>query len=83
MYHIGIKRKPTTVKNPQVNVILERLHQVLAQMLHTAELNIAKTVPPNDVDVRHGPFALPIIQSLKPLQAWQYSNATCSLTFRS
>jgi hypothetical protein len=29
----GIKRKPTTIKNPQANAILERLHQVLAQML--------------------------------------------------
>jgi hypothetical protein len=28
----GIKRKPTTVKNPQANAILERLHQVLGQM---------------------------------------------------
>jgi hypothetical protein len=38
----GIRRKPTTVKNPQANAILERVHQVLAQMLHTAELNMAK-----------------------------------------
>jgi hypothetical protein len=47
----GIKRKPTMVKNPQVNAILECLHQVLAQMLRTAELDMAKTVTPNDVDV--------------------------------
>jgi hypothetical protein len=47
----GIKRKPTTVKNPQANAILERLHQVLAQMLHTAELDMVKTVTPNDVNV--------------------------------
>jgi hypothetical protein len=47
----GIKHKPTTVKNPQANAILERLHQVLAQMLRTAELNMAKTVTPNDVNV--------------------------------
>jgi hypothetical protein len=46
-----IKRKPTTVKNPQANAILECLHQVLAQMLRTAELNMAKTVTPDDVDV--------------------------------
>ncbi len=25
----GIKRKPTTIKNPQVNAICERVHQVL------------------------------------------------------
>jgi hypothetical protein len=47
----GIKRKPTTVKNPQANAILERLHQVLAQMLCTAKLDMAKTVTPDDVDV--------------------------------
>ena len=29
----GIKRKPTTVKNLQVNAVLERVHQVLGQML--------------------------------------------------
>ncbi len=33
----GIKRKPTTVKNPQANAILERVHQVLGQMLRTLE----------------------------------------------
>ncbi len=47
----GIKRKPTTVKNSQANAILEFLHQVLAQMLHTAELDMAKTAMPNDVIV--------------------------------
>ncbi len=35
----GIKRKPTTVKNPQANAVLERVHQVLGQMLRTAELD--------------------------------------------
>jgi hypothetical protein len=38
-------------KNPKANAILERLHQDLAQMLPTAELNMAKTVTPDDVDV--------------------------------
>ncbi len=47
----GITRKPTMIKNPQENAILECLHQVLAQMLHTSELNMAKTVTPDDVDV--------------------------------
>ena len=72
----GIQRKPTMIKNPQANGILECLHQVLAQMLRTAELDMAKTVTPNDVNVFLGnaawAFALPITQSLKPLQAWQY-----------
>jgi hypothetical protein len=47
----GIKRKPTTIKNPQVNAILERLHQVLAQMLRTSKLDMAETITPDDVDV--------------------------------
>jgi hypothetical protein len=47
----GIKRKPTMIKNPQVNAIFECLHQVLAQMLRTAKLDIAKTITPDYVDV--------------------------------
>jgi hypothetical protein len=39
------------VKNPQTNGILERVHQVLGQMLHTAELDMADSVTPNYVDV--------------------------------
>ena len=33
-----IKMKPITVKNPQANSVLERIHQVLANMLRTFEL---------------------------------------------
>jgi hypothetical protein len=33
----GIKRKPTTIKNPQANAICERVHQVLGTMIRTAE----------------------------------------------
>jgi hypothetical protein len=47
----GIKRKPITIKNPQANAILERLHQVLAQMLCTSKLDMAETITPDDVDV--------------------------------
>jgi hypothetical protein len=47
----GITRKPITVKNPQVNDILECVHQVLGQMLATAELDRADSVTPNGVDV--------------------------------
>jgi hypothetical protein len=39
------------VKNPQANGILERVHQVLGQMLCTAELDLANLVTPDDVDV--------------------------------
>jgi hypothetical protein len=44
-------RKPTTVRNPQANAILERVHQVLGQMLCTAEIDIANSVTPSDVNV--------------------------------
>ncbi len=46
-----IKRKPTPVKNPWANGILECAHQVLGQMLCTAELDMANSVTPDDVDV--------------------------------
>ena len=45
----GIKRKPTTIKNPQANAILERVHGVITNMLRTAELDMADTVSPDDV----------------------------------
>ncbi len=47
----GIMHKPTTVKNPPANGISERVHQVLGQMLRTAELDMADSVTPDDVDV--------------------------------
>ena len=47
----GITCKPTMVKNPQANGILECVHQVLGQMLCTAELDMADSVTPNDVNV--------------------------------
>jgi hypothetical protein len=37
--------------NPQANAILERSHQVLAQMLRTSEPDMAETVTPDDIDV--------------------------------
>ncbi len=44
----GIKRKPTSVKNPQANAILERIHAVLGNMLHTSKLDMAKMVKASD-----------------------------------
>jgi hypothetical protein len=34
----GIKKRPITTKNPQANAIIERVHQVLGNMLRTFEL---------------------------------------------
>jgi hypothetical protein len=47
----GIKHKPTSVKNPQANAILERIHAVIGNMIRTSELDMAKTVKPSDMDV--------------------------------
>ncbi len=47
----GIKRKPTCVKNPQANAILEHIHAVLGNMLHTSKLDMAKTMKASDIDV--------------------------------
>jgi hypothetical protein len=47
----GIKHKPTTIKNPRGNAILEHVHQVLRQMLRTAEIDMADSETPDDVDV--------------------------------
>ncbi len=46
----GIKRKPTTIKNPQANAICERIHQILGTMMHTSEIDTAKSVEPADID---------------------------------
>jgi hypothetical protein len=70
-----------------VNFILEHVHQVLlGQMLRTAELDMADSVTPDDVDVFlvntwHGPSALPITWYLKPPQVQPFLDKTCSLTF--
>jgi hypothetical protein len=38
------------VQNPQANGIMEHVHQVLGQMLCTAELDMANSVTPNEVN---------------------------------
>ena len=45
----GIKRKPTSVKNPTANAILEQVHQVISIMPCTAEQDIADTVATSDI----------------------------------
>jgi hypothetical protein len=44
----GIKHKLTSVKNPQANAILERVHQVIMTMLLTAKI-MANSVAPSDI----------------------------------
>jgi hypothetical protein len=51
MQYIWDKHKLTSVKNPQTNAILERIHAVLGNMLHTSKLDMAEMVKVSDVDV--------------------------------
>eukprot|EP00956_Cyclotella_meneghiniana_P028463 scaffold66238_cov43-Cyclotella_meneghiniana.AAC.10 len=44
------ERKPTSVKNPQGNAILERIHQTFAVMMRTAELDMADSVDESDIE---------------------------------
>ena len=45
-----LKSKPTTVKNPQANAILEHMHGVLADMMQTSGLDMSQTVDSDDID---------------------------------
>ncbi len=47
----GVKPKPTSIKNPQVNAVLERMRAVFTNMLRTAELDMAKLVNASDIDI--------------------------------
>ncbi len=47
----GIKHKPTSIKNPQANAILERIHAVFTNMLRTAELDVAELVNASDINI--------------------------------
>jgi hypothetical protein len=75
------------VKNPLANGILERVHQVLGQMLRTAELDMADSVTPDDVDVFLDNAAWAICSAyhtvLKASPGAPFLDKTCSLTFRS
>ena len=46
----SLKRKPTTVKNPQANAILERMHAVLSDMMRTSEVDMQETCAPEMID---------------------------------
>ena len=45
-----VKHKPTSIKNPQANAILEWVHQVLMAMVRTSEIDMADSVAPSDID---------------------------------
>ncbi|KAL7545729.1 hypothetical protein ACHAWF_009080, partial [Thalassiosira exigua] len=46
----GIERKPTAIKNPQANAILERVHGILTNMMRTSSLDVDDTVPDATID---------------------------------
>ena len=45
-----VKRKPTSIKNPHANAILEQIHQVLMAMVCTSEIDMDDSVAPSDID---------------------------------
>jgi hypothetical protein len=47
---MGIKHKPTSVKNPQANALMEQVHQVITTLLHTTDLDMANTVVTSDIN---------------------------------
>jgi hypothetical protein len=47
----GVKRKPTSIKNPQANAILERIHAVFTNMQRTGELDMAELVNASDINI--------------------------------
>jgi hypothetical protein len=47
----GVKRKPTSIKNPTAYAILEHIHAVFTNMLRTAELDMAELVNASDIDI--------------------------------
>ena len=72
----GVKRKPTTINNPQANSILERLYQVVMTMCHTAELDMRDTILPEDVNIRE-----PRCQPSKSPFIWEHKlfSSSCIL----
>jgi hypothetical protein len=47
----GIKRKLTSIKNPTVNAILERIHAVFTNILCIAKLDMAELVNASDIHI--------------------------------
>ena len=80
----GIKRKLTSVKNPQANAILEWVHQVISSMLRTTETDMTTSVDPSDIDAFLTNAAWAIRSTyhtvLKASQVQQFLVRTCCLT---
>ena len=46
----GIKRKPTTIKNPTANAVLERMHGVMGNMMRTRQLDGQEMLTEDNID---------------------------------
>ncbi len=46
----GLLRKPTSIKNPQANAVLERIHVVVANMMRTSGLENCDAIVPEMID---------------------------------
>jgi hypothetical protein len=83
----GVKCKPASIKNPQANAILEHIHAVFTNMLHTAQLDMTELVNASNIDIFLADVAKAIHSThhtiLKPHQVHQYLEDICYLTFRS
>ena len=81
----GIMRKPTSVKNPQANAILERVHQVIMVMLRTVKIDRADSVDASDIDTFLTNLAWAICSTyhtvLKASPGAAILVGTCCLTF--
>ncbi len=47
----GIKRKPTSLKSPQANAILEHIYAIVMNMLCTAKLDMGNSLKPSDIGI--------------------------------
>jgi hypothetical protein len=83
----GLKRKPTSVKNPKANTIQECINQTLANMMRTAELDMANTADPCDVADFLNDAAWAVRSTyhtvLKALQVQQFLVGTCCSMYHS
>ena len=46
----NVKRKPTSVRNPQANAVLERIHSVFGDMMRTSMMDMSDTVTGRMID---------------------------------
>jgi 23S rRNA U2552 (ribose-2'-O)-methylase RlmE/FtsJ len=80
------QRSPTTVKNPQSNAIIERIHAVIKDMISTSGLDNQDEITEDDIadvlcNIAYGLFDHHTIQYCKLLLVLLYSDGICYLTF--